>query len=57
MKISGQKKRALQKSDLDDIAPENPVILFRACCHSICVNSLALKIAGINWDTPDPPGD
>lgn len=49
-------KRPLQKSDLDDIAPENPVILFRACCHSICVNSLALKIAGINRDTPDPPG-
>lgn len=49
-------KRPLHKSDLDDIAPDNPVILFRACSHSICVNSIALKMAGITRETPDPPG-
>ena len=49
-------KRPLRKEDLDDIAPDNPVILFRACSHSLCANSAALHIAGIHRDTPHPPG-
>lgn len=43
-------------SDLDDIAPANPVMLNRVCHHAIWVNSLALKIAGITSLTPNPPG-
>ncbi|MDY0093747.1 MAG: amidohydrolase [Candidatus Vecturithrix sp.] len=44
------------RHDLDDLAPENPMLMIRICGHSIWVNSLALKIAGITRDTPQPPG-
>jgi len=42
--------------DLDDISPDNPVVLKRADGHAIAVNSLALKLAGIGRSTPNPPG-
>ena len=48
--------REPHKTDLDDIAPENPVILSRMCGHSAWVNSRALEIAGIDRNTPNPPG-
>jgi hypothetical protein len=41
---------------LDSIAPHNPVALTRKDGHSIWVNSLALKLAGVTRDTPDPAG-
>ncbi len=41
---------------LDEVAPENPVYLKRVDGHTLWVNSLALKIAGIGKETPDPPG-
>jgi predicted amidohydrolase YtcJ len=44
------------RKDLDDIAPDNPVMMIRACGHSVWVNSAALKLAGIDRNTPDPPG-
>ncbi|HOK49809.1 MAG TPA: amidohydrolase family protein [Sedimentibacter sp.] len=44
------------KEDLDEVAPNNPVALTRTCGHAIWVNSLALEIAGITKDTPDPQG-
>lgn len=40
--------------DLDVISPHNPVILWRCDLHLAAVNSLALKAAGIQDDTPDP---
>ena len=43
-------------ADLDDITPENPVMIHRMCGHSVWVNSLAMSIAGITRETPDPPG-
>lgn len=43
-------------SDLDGVAPNNPVILERADGHAVVVNSAALKAAGITSDTPDPAG-
>ncbi len=43
------------KTDLDDICPQNPVALSRIDGHSLWVNSLALKKAGITAETPDPP--
>jgi len=44
------------KEDLDAIAPNNPVCLTRKDGHSVWVNSLALKIAGITAATPQTPG-
>lgn len=42
------------RADLDDIAPENPVILWRTDLHLAWVNSRALEAAGITADTPNP---
>jgi predicted amidohydrolase YtcJ len=41
---------------LDDAAPNNPIVLFSKDRHSIWVNSLALAMAGIDKDTLDPDG-
>jgi len=41
---------------LDEVAPENPVLLTRIDGHSILVNSYVLKLFGITSRTPDPPG-
>jgi predicted amidohydrolase YtcJ len=41
--------------DLDRIAPRNPVLLWRCDLHMAVANSLALNIAGITENTPDPP--
>ncbi len=48
--------REPNREDLDKIAPENPVMMARVCTHSIWVNTMALEIAGITAETPDPPG-
>ncbi|MFQ5886389.1 MAG: amidohydrolase [Anaerolineae bacterium] len=45
-----------RREDLDRVAPENPVALTRKDGHSMWVNSLALERAGIEEETPDPPG-
>tara|TARA_A100001391_G_scaffold130111_8_gene89519 strand:- start:24454 stop:26220 length:1767 start_codon:yes stop_codon:yes gene_type:complete len=47
-------QRNLTRDDLDMAAYDNPVALTRAGHHSIVGNSLALQIAGIDRDTPDP---
>jgi predicted amidohydrolase YtcJ len=47
-------KRNLTRQDLDVATPDNPVVLTRAGAHSVVGNSLALKIAGIDRNTPDP---
>lgn len=44
------------KSDLDRVCDKNPVVLFRKDGHSIWVNSVALKKAGINEQTLEPTG-
>jgi len=48
--------RNLTRADLDSAAPDNPVLLVRAGAHSAAANSLALKLAGVTRDTPDPKG-
>ncbi|HEY3136857.1 MAG TPA: amidohydrolase [Blastocatellia bacterium] len=42
--------------DLDKIAPNNPVSLTRADGHAIVVNSAAIKLAGVDKNTPNPFG-
>ncbi len=44
------------RADLDAAAPDNPVYLLRAGGHSAVVNSLGLKIAGVDGNTPEPDG-
>ena len=42
--------------ELDLISPDKPMALERADGHAIIVNSLALEMANITDDTPDPVG-
>ncbi|HLN96879.1 MAG TPA: amidohydrolase [Pyrinomonadaceae bacterium] len=42
--------------DLDRVSPQNPVFLDRADGHGAIANSAALKIAGIDKNTPSPFG-
>lgn len=44
------------RQDLDKIAPNNPVYLVRVDGHVGWANSAALKIAGIDKNTPNPNG-
>ncbi len=41
---------------LNEVSPENPVILGHASGHAAFWNDAALEIAGVGDDTPDPPG-
>ena len=41
---------------LSSVSPENPVILTHASGHASFVNAKALELAGIDGDTPNPPG-
>jgi len=49
-------KRNPSRWDLDEVSPDNPVILTRTCGHLLVANSAALKIGGITKDTPQPVG-
>ncbi|HEY4551808.1 MAG TPA: amidohydrolase [Bacillaceae bacterium] len=49
-------KTVLTLKELDDIAPDHPVLLKRTCRHAMAVNSNAMNIAGIEAGTPNPPG-
>ena len=51
-----KEKRFPNRWDLDEVAPDNPVVLVRVCGHMCVVNSLALRIAGICKNTPSPKG-
>lgn len=44
------------KELLDSISPNNPVMLTDVSIHSAWVNSAALRLAGIDKNTPDPAG-
>ncbi len=40
--------------DLDDVAPDHPVFLWRSCHHIAVANSKALELAGITARSADP---
>jgi len=41
---------------IDAVTPDNPVFVYRYDGHMALANSIALKLAGITAQTPDPPG-
>lgn len=51
-----EEKRSPNRYDLDAACNDAPISLMRTCAHIRCVNSMALKLAGIDKDTPNPPG-
>ena len=51
--VMAELRRPLRK-DLDAAAPDNPVLITRAGGHSGVANSLALQLAGVNLETPQP---
>ena len=42
--------------ELDEMAPNNPLVILAHNQHNAYVNSIALKIAGITKDSPNPRG-
>jgi len=48
--------RPLTRADLDEVAPEHPVVIEHRGGHTAYLNSLALEKAGLNEDTADPDG-
>ncbi len=42
--------------DIDEVAPNHPVVLAHRSLHACVLNSLALRLAGITRETPEPPG-
>jgi len=43
-------------TDIDDVVSDRPVLLYRYCGHIAVANSAALRLAGVDADTPDPEG-
>jgi predicted amidohydrolase YtcJ len=43
------------RKDLDEVAPNRPVVLERADGHALVANSVALKLAGIDETPPNLP--
>jgi predicted amidohydrolase YtcJ len=50
----GKTSRPLSRSDLDEVAPEHPVIVQHRGGHTAFVNSRALALAGVDEATPNP---
>jgi predicted amidohydrolase YtcJ len=49
-------KRHPTRWDIDEVAPHYPVALAHRSLHACVLNSLALSLAGITNETPEPPG-
>ena len=49
-------KRHPTKDDLDQASTEHPIFIRHISGHLAVANSLALELAGITRDTPQPPG-
>ena len=46
----------LQRHELDEVAPNNPVCVMDSSYHACYANSAALALVGIDRHTPNPPG-
>ena len=49
-------KRHPTRWDIDEVAPNHPVVLSHRSLHACVLNSMALSLAGITRETPEPPG-
>jgi len=49
-------KRLPTRHDIDAAVSDRPVLLKRYCGHVAIVNTAALRAAGVDAETPDPPG-
>ena len=49
-------KRHPTRWDIDEVASRHPVVLSHHSLHACVLNSLALSLAGITRETPEPPG-
>jgi len=47
---------SLDRSLIDDVTPEHPVLLNRADAHTSLANSLAIRLAGVNGASAEIPG-
>ena len=48
-------RRMINAADLDPASPSHPVVLTNTTGHYVVANSVALRMANITRDTPDPP--
>ncbi len=49
-------KHCPDRWDIDEAAPDHPVVLSQRSLHACVLNSLALEFAGITSETTEPPG-
>jgi hypothetical protein len=49
-------RREPSAADLNDIAPDHPVMLVRCCGHTVWINAMAMRLAGIAKEAADAPG-
>ncbi|MFC2047880.1 amidohydrolase [Chloroflexota bacterium] len=42
--------------DIDEVAPDHPIVLSHRSLHACVLNSRALSLASITMETPEPPG-
>ncbi|RFB17814.1 amidohydrolase [Bacillus sp. HNG] len=49
-------RKIFHRNELDELSPNNPLMLKRICRHAVVVNTKALELAGITDDTPNPEG-
>lgn len=49
-------RRMLHLRELDELSSVHPILLTRICGHAFLANSVALTLAGIDQQTPDPAG-
>ena len=52
----GKTPRPINRHDLDDAVPDHPALVQHRGGHTAFVNSLALQLAQVNDQTPDPAG-
>ena len=49
-------KRHPTRQDIDEVAPDHPVVISHRSLHACVLNSRALALAGITSEMPEPPG-